>query len=318
MYILTNYEKVFRQLDNKKAKNYVNLSEKELRALLQLMFELGIQYNKISAYDFDSYVKKFYNKLSYKRGIQLYCLLGIIMKLHPNKSYKPKQLNNITSNFIRNYIPHFMSTLGIASEENSLEIKNSENLFSSREMTELLQILKDDLKMLKNVKGRKKITENHISRPGRKDSTLLEGNEGFPSIYRISDEFLMIKALFRKSESVSLLRDFINNNKIIKKYFIFYLSIILYNSSEIINKTVRAEYKEKLQSEIYKKLKLETEFKLPFLLLLWSKKEIKSLSINIIDTILSKDDYTFLLFLIKLSAFIHKLNINKSKLKVAV
>jgi hypothetical protein len=210
-----------------------------------------------------------------------------------------------------------MSTLGIASEENSFEIKNSENLFSSREMTELLQILKDDLRMLKNVKGRKKITESYISRRGRKDSTLLEDNEGFPSIYRISDEFVMIKALFNKRESVSLLRDFINSNEIIKKYLIFNLSIIFYTSSEIINKTVSTEYKEKLQSEIYKKLKLETEFKLPFLLLLCSKEEIKSLSINIIDTILSKDDYTFLLFLIKLSAFLHKLNTNKSKLKVA-
>ena len=146
---MINYEKVFRYLDNEKAKNYVNLSEKELRALLQLMFELGIQYNKISTYDFNSYVKKFYNKFSFKRSIQLYCLLGIIMKLDPNKSYKPKQLNKITSNFIRNYIPDFMSTLGIVSEENSLEIKNNENLFSSREMTELLQIIKDGFKNVK-------------------------------------------------------------------------------------------------------------------------------------------------------------------------
>ena len=75
--------------------------------------------------------------------------------------------------------------------------------------------------------------------------------------YSISDEFLMIKALFKKPESVSLLREFINNNKIIKKYLIFNVSIIFYNSSQIINKTVRTEYKEKLRSEIYKKLKLE-------------------------------------------------------------
>ena len=305
-------------MDNEKTKNYVNLSEKELRALLQLMFELGIQYNKISTFDFNSYVKKFNKKFSFKRGIQLYCLLGIIMKLDPNKSYKPKQLNKTTSDFIRNYIPDFMSTLGIVSEENSLEIKNSENFFSSREMTELLQILKDDLKILKNVQGRKKITESYISRPGRKDTTLPEDNEGFPSIYRISDEFLMIKALFNKCESVTLLRNTINNNKIIKKYLIFNLSIIFYNSSQIISKSVKIEYKETLQNEMYKKLNPEREFKLPLLLLFCSKEEIISLSTDIIDTILSRDDYTFLLFLIKLSAFIDKLNTNKSKLKVAV
>ena len=314
---MINYEKVFRQLDNEKAKNYVNLSEKELRALLELMFELGIQYNKISIYDFDSYVKKFYNKFSSKRGIQLYCLLGTVMNLEPNKSYKPNQLNNITSNFFRKYVPDLLSTLGIIREENSFSIKNNrENLISSREMTELLHIIKDDLKMLRNVQGRKKITESYISRPGRKDTTLLEYNEGFPSIYRISNEFLMIKALFNKHESVTLLRDTINNNKIIKKYLIFNLSIIFYNSSQIINKRVKTEYKEKLQNEIYKKLNPEREFKLPFLLLFCSKEEIISLSTDIIDTILSRDDYTFLLFLMKLSAFIHKLNTNKSNLEV--
>ncbi len=122
---MTNYEKVFRQLDNEKAKNYVNLSEKELRAFLELMFELGIQYNRISIDDFDSYVKKFYNKFSSKRGIQLYCLLGTVMNLDPNKSYKPNQINNITSNFFRKYIPDLMITLGITSEENSFSIKNN-------------------------------------------------------------------------------------------------------------------------------------------------------------------------------------------------
>jgi hypothetical protein len=240
------------------------------------------------------------------------------MKLDPNKSYRPKQLNNITSNFFRKYIPDLMSTLGVMSEENSFAIKNnSENLISSREMTELLQIIKDDLKMLKNVQGIKN-TDSNASRPGRKESNSLDNNEGFPSKYGISDEFLMIKALFNKFESVALIRDLINNNKIIKNYFIFNLSIIFYNSSQLINNTIKTEYKEKLQIEIYKKQNHEREFKLPFLLLCCSKEEIKRLSTDIIDTILSRDDYTSLLFLIKLSAFIHKHNINKSKLKTMV
>jgi hypothetical protein len=98
----------------------------------------------------------------------------------------------------------------------------------------------------------------------------------------------------------------------------FNLSIIFYKSSQLISKSVKIEYKETLQNEMYKKLNPEREFKLPFLLLFCSKEEIISLSTDIIDTILSRDDYTFLLFLIKLSAFIHKLNTNKSKLKVAV
>ena len=41
----------------KRRKTHVNLSENEIIALLQLMFELGIHYNKVSSYDFDSYIK---------------------------------------------------------------------------------------------------------------------------------------------------------------------------------------------------------------------------------------------------------------------
>ncbi len=154
-------------------------------------------------------------------------------------------------------------------------------------MTELLQIIKDDLKMLKNIQGIKKIRDIYTSRPGRKSRKLIEDNEGFPSKYSLSDDFLMIRALFNKRESVSLLRDFINNNKIIKNYFVFNLSIIFYNSSTTINNAVKTEYKEKFQSGIYKEQKLEREFKLPFLLLFCSKEEIISLSNDIIDTILS-------------------------------
>ena len=63
-------------MGNEKAKNSTNLTENEIMALLQLMFELGIQYNKVSVYDLDSYIKKFYNKFSSKRWTSTLFFLG--------------------------------------------------------------------------------------------------------------------------------------------------------------------------------------------------------------------------------------------------
>ena len=51
----------------KRRKTSTNLTENEIMALLQLMFELGIQYNKVSGYNLDSYIKRFYNKFSSKK-----------------------------------------------------------------------------------------------------------------------------------------------------------------------------------------------------------------------------------------------------------
>ena len=42
---------------------------------------------------------------------------------------------------------------------------------------------------------------------------------------------LLLKTLFNKPESVLLLRNFINKNKIIKNHFVFNLNTIFYNSS---------------------------------------------------------------------------------------
>ena len=157
MYILINYEKVFRYLGNEKAKNSTNLTENEIMALLQLMFELGIQYNKVSVYNLDSYIKKFYNKFSSKRGLQLKFFLEIIMTLDPNKPYKPKELNKIISNNFRNFVPNLLNNLGLVNDEQLISIKKDDDLISPRDMTELLQIMTDDLNILEKISGIKKI-----------------------------------------------------------------------------------------------------------------------------------------------------------------
>ena len=76
-------------MDTEKAKNSVDLSENEIIALLELMFELGIMLNKVSSYDLESYTKKFYNKFTYKKWLQLYFFLETIFILNPNQFYRP-------------------------------------------------------------------------------------------------------------------------------------------------------------------------------------------------------------------------------------
>ena len=88
------------------------------------------------------------------------------------------------------------------------------------------------------------------------------------------------------------------------------LNTIHYNTSDLLNKKVKTEDKERLRNELNKKLRTQQEELIHILhklLLFSSKEEINKLSRNFIDAILSTNDYTYLLFLIKLSGLINKL-----------
>ena len=140
-------------MGNEKAKNSTNLTENEIMALLQLMFELGIQYDKVSAYNLDSYIKKFYNKFSYKKGLQLFFFLQTIMTLEPNKHYKPNELNKMISTNFRNLLPDLLYNFGLINDEQFYSIKKDDsNLIRPRELTELLHIMTDELMVLEKIK----------------------------------------------------------------------------------------------------------------------------------------------------------------------
>ena len=60
-------------------------------------------------------------------------------------------------------------------------------------MTELLQIMTDDLNILEKINGIKKIKKIQGSHPGRKDNTIITNFEGFPS----DTNYLMILLLLK-------------------------------------------------------------------------------------------------------------------------
>jgi ABC-type siderophore export system fused ATPase/permease subunit len=86
---------------------------------------------------------------------------------------------------------------------------------------------------------------------------------------------------------------------------------MFFNSSKLINIKIKSEDKERLKNELFKKGNAKPVEDITqitsFLLLLGSKEDIKNFSIGFIEDILSSNNYTFLLFLIKLSGFINKL-----------
>ena len=167
---MINYEKVFRYLGNEKAKNSTNLTENEIMALLQLMFELGIQYDKVSAYNLDSYIKKFNNRFSYKKGLQLFYFLQTMMTLEPNKHYKPNKLNKMISTNFRNLLPDLLYNFGLINDEQFYSIKKDDsNLIRPRELTELLHIMTDELLVLEKIQGIEYIKEKNDNHPGRKE-----------------------------------------------------------------------------------------------------------------------------------------------------
>ena len=63
-------------------------------------------YNKVSAYNLDSYIKNFIINFHIKNGLQLYFFLQTIMTLSPNKLYKPNELNKMISTNFKNLIPN--------------------------------------------------------------------------------------------------------------------------------------------------------------------------------------------------------------------
>ena len=295
-------------MDTEKAKNSVNLSENEIMALLELMFELGIMLNKVSSYNLESYTEKFYNKFTYKKWLELSFFLERIFFLEPNKLYRPTELNKIISDNVKNLLST-LSTFGVITDEQLLSIKKDENLISPTELTELLEIMVNDLKILENIKGIKNVKKvNHIH-PGRKDDEITK-YEGFPSGYRLSKDFITKKTLFNKPDGIMLFKDFVTKNQVVKHYFTFILTTINYNSSKIMNKKITPQNKERLKNEIIKKniILQKDNFNQIFslMLLFITKEEIEILSNNYIDAILSTDDYTYLLFLIKLSGLINK------------
>ena len=84
-----------------------------------------------------------------------------------------------------------------------------------------------------------------------------------------------------------------------------------FNSSKLMNIKIKSEDKERLKNELFKKgnVKLVQDItQITFFLLLFgSKEDIKIFSSDIIEDILSSNNYIFILFLIKLSGFINKL-----------
>ena len=309
---MINYEKVFRYLGPERAKNSINLSENEMRELLQLMFELGIQYDKVSAYNLDSYIKKFYNRFSYKKGLQFFYFLQTIMTLEPNKHYKPNELNKLISTNFRNLLPNLLYNFGLINDEQFYSInKDDSNLIRPRELTELLHIMTDELMVLDKMQGIEYIKEKNDNHPGRKNKKEIKNYEGFPSSYKLSSEYVIIKNLFNKSEFLLIFRSFINKNESIKNHLIFTLNTMYFNSSKLMKIKIKSEDKERLKNELFKKgnAKLVEDITqiTSFLLLFGSKEDIKILSIGLIEDILSSNNYTFILFLIKLSVFINKL-----------
>ena len=299
-------------MDTERAKNSISLSENEMRELLQVMFELGIQYDKVSAYTLDSYIQKFYNRFSYKKGLQLFYFLQTIMTLEPNKHYKPNELNKLTSTNFRTLIPDLSYNFGLIKDDQFYSIKKDDsNLIRPRELTELLHIITDELMVLEKMQGIESIKEKNDNRPGRRKKTEIKNYEGFPSSYKLSSEYVIIKGLFNKLEFLLLFKNFINKNELIKNHLIFTLNTMFFNSSKLMNIKIKSEDKERLKNELFKKgnAKLVEDITqiTSYLLLFGSKEDIKNFSIGFIEDILSSNNYTFILLLIKLSGFINKL-----------
>lgn len=214
------------------------------------MFDLGIMSKNLFHYNLESYTEKFYNKFTYKKWLKLYFFLTTVFSLDPNKHYRPNDLNNIISNTIKNAISN-SRTFDTISDEQLMSLKKEGNLISPRDLSELLQIMVRDLKMLENIKGAKNIKKINYFHPGRKDNGVTK-YEGFHSEYKLSNDFITEKKIFT-GPGIILLKNFITKNQLVRYHFIFILNTICYTSSKIINKKITLQQKKRLKNEIINK-----------------------------------------------------------------
>jgi hypothetical protein len=177
--------------------------------------------------------------------------LETIFLLTPNKRYRPTELNKIVSDNVKNLLSN-LRVVGSITDEQLISIQTYGNLISSTELTELLQIMVNDLKLLENIKGIKNINKVNSRHPGRKDDEVTK-YEGFHSEYRLSKDFITKKNLFNKPDGIILLKDLFTKNQLVKHHLTFHLNIINYNTSKIMNKKITPQNKEGLKNELINK-----------------------------------------------------------------
>ena len=90
-----------------------------------------------------------------------------------------------------------LDNLGLVNDEQLISIKKDDDLISPRDMTELLQIMTDDLNILEKINGIKKIKKIQGAHPGRKDNTIITNFEGFPSWYKFILRILLLLKIYK-------------------------------------------------------------------------------------------------------------------------
>jgi hypothetical protein len=153
----------------------------------------------------------------------------------------------------------------------------------------------DDLNILKKVEGIENIKEKHDIHPGRKINKEIKTYEGYPSRYKLSNDYIIIKNLFNNPEFLLLFRNFITKNESIKNYLIFTHNTLCFFTSKIFNLKIKLEDKERIKNELFikgnGKLVEEDIIQKTSVLLFLSEEEIKNFSIDVIDSILSSNDF---------------------------
>lgn len=234
------------------AKNLI--TDKEFIVLLQFIFELGRISESFKKYqkNFTKGINQIDKKMKVNRISNVFVILQIVDALYESRAYSPNELNRVISEYFKLLAKHHsvrIDELSKNSKSNmgkNKRIDKSKNvgltshdiadkeIFSPFQINEMLQFLVE-LKILKNVQGKKEIKKIEIVRPGRKSNTKdREVMGGYPSRYILTDEYVTLKKLFHNEQLVCHLKKFLLENNDIMNYLKYLYRIIFYIESKYV------------------------------------------------------------------------------------
>lgn len=300
-------------------KNFAKISNEELEILFQFVLEIGefSQYFMNFINNFSKGVSVTRKKLDTNLWNNLSLFFQIMDYLEESKEYTPRELN-----FYGNIIAQKIQSDGLQriKRVNSQEKKNITNkneiydkstkecstnkgLFSDRDLNSVLKwsvklkilenFQKDQLKKLQRKypgrKKEKKKNNNGIQVLPSYENLLSEG--GYPSAYKISNEYIILKKISKNKELVPFIINLIINNSNVKKYLECFNKIGMY-----LLPVVSREVYQNTDGTVQELSEFDSEE--------WKEKSQK-LSEQYINKIIKENDFKALLIIIYLCKILY-------------
>ena len=202
--------------------NYINISEKELSAIIKITSSFVIRCHNFleNNNNVELTAKKILKKLQAKKTLPSVFFLINSFNMKQDTPYAPKDMSKLYSDNLK------CSFLNPNYEKYFSDANN--NAIHSRDLSEILDSVQSNFRTFQIIRGKKCLKKLIFDLSKKKRARINTSRNGYHSSCKVLDELIELKKLFDKPEITSIVKEFIQNNNIIKKYVKFMILIFLY------------------------------------------------------------------------------------------